>query len=313
MLFVCFFPQILSGPISRADELLPQIKQERQFDYSFAIQGLRWLLWGMFLKVVFADRLALYVNPVLDNYREYSGISIALASICYSLQIYGDFAGYSYMAIGVARLMGFDLINNFNRPYFATSVSDFWKRWHISLTRWLTTHVYIALGGNRCSKLRQYANIIITFLVSGIWHGANWTFIVWGLIHSVILIIEKVAQLNKKYTGITKYIRIFITFIIITFTWVFFRMPSLEDAFSCINAIFTNSGSLYLPRIDELCYCLLVFIIVFSKDFLAEFLQEKYNKMISRKWIRHTVYVVLLLIIVVLGVFNAGNFIYLQF
>ena len=178
MLFVCFFPQILSGPISKASDLLPQIKSERKFDYGFAVEGLRYLLWGMFLKVAFADRLALYVNPVLDNYSDYSGVSIFMACTFYSLQIYGDFAGYSLMAIGVARLMGFDLINNFNRPYLAASITEFWKRWHISLTRWLTTHVYIAMGGNRCSKVRQYINIMTTFLVSGIWHGANWTFII---------------------------------------------------------------------------------------------------------------------------------------
>ena len=178
MLFVCFFPQILSGPISKASDLLPQIKSERKFDYGFAVEGLRYLLWGMFLKVAFADRLALYVTPVLDNYSDYSGVSIFMACTFYSLQIYGDFAGYSLMAIGVARLMGFDLINNFNRPYLAASITEFWKRWHISLTRWLTTHVYIAMGGNRCSKVRQYINIMTTFLVSGIWHGANWTFII---------------------------------------------------------------------------------------------------------------------------------------
>lgn len=197
MLFVCFFPQILSGPISKASDLLPQIKSERKFDYGFAVEGLRYLLWGMFLKVAFADRLALYVNPVLDNYSDYSGVSIFMACTFYSLQIYGDFAGYSLMAIGVARLMGFDLINNFNRPYLAASITEFWKRWHISLTRWLTTHVYIAMGGNRCSKVRQYINIMTTFLVSGIWHGANWTFIIWGVIHGLFQIIEKVFGIQS--------------------------------------------------------------------------------------------------------------------
>lgn len=190
-LFVSFFPQIMSGPISKASELLPQIKSQRVFDYSKAIQGLKLLLWGMFLKTVMADRLGLYVDSVYGNYQYQSGLSCLVASFMYTMQIYGDFAGYSLMAIGVGKLMGFDLINNFKRPYFASSITEFWKRWHISLTRWLTTHVYIGLGGNRCSKLRQYWNIIITFLVSGIWHGANWSFILWGVMHGLLQCIEK--------------------------------------------------------------------------------------------------------------------------
>ena len=171
MLFVSFFPQILSGPISKASSLLPQIKANRQFDYSKAVQGLKWMLWGMFLKVVMADRLGLYVDQVFENYMFNSGSSCLLASIFYSFQIYGDFAGYSLMAMGVGRLMGFDLVNNFNRPYLAVSITDFWRRWHISLSIWLRDYVYIPLGGSRCSKIRNYWNIFITFLVSGIWLG----------------------------------------------------------------------------------------------------------------------------------------------
>lgn len=176
-LFVSFFPQIMSGPISRASDLLPQIKNKRTFNEAKAVQGLKWLLWGMFLKTVMADRLGLYVDSVYNNFQYQSGFSCLVASFMYTMQIYGDFAGYSLMAIGVGRLLGFDLVNNFNHPYFATSITEFWKRWHISLTRWLTTYIYIGLGGNRCSKIRQYWNIMITFLVSGVWHGANWTFI----------------------------------------------------------------------------------------------------------------------------------------
>ena len=179
MLFVAFFPQILSGPISKAASLLPQIKAERVFCYANAVQGLKWILWGFFLKTVMADRLGLYVDVVYNNYEYYSGATCFLASILYSFQIYGDFAGYSLMAIGVGRLMGFDLINNFNRPYFSTSVTEFWRRWHISLSTWLRDYIYIPLGGSRCSKIRSYYNIFLTFLVSGIWHGANWTFKLW--------------------------------------------------------------------------------------------------------------------------------------
>ena len=191
VLFVCFFPQIFSGPISKADELLPQIKKKRCFDYEQGVQGLKFILWGTFLKLVLADRLGLYVDKVVMDYEMYNGGTCALSAVFYSIQIYGDFAGYSLMAIGVAKTLGFDLTDNFRRPYLATSITDFWKRWHISLTRWLTQQVYIPMGGSRCSKVRNYWNILVTFLVSGIWHGANWTFIVWGLIHGFAQILEK--------------------------------------------------------------------------------------------------------------------------
>ena len=198
LLFVSFFPQIASGPISKADELLPQIKKERVFNYNQAVSGLRYLLWGMFLKVVLADRAGIYVDTVFGAYEKFSGVGAALASVLYSVQIYADFAGYSLMAVGIAKTLGFDLINNFNRPYFASSVTEFWKKWHISLTRWLTQQVYIPLGGSRCSKVKNYWNILVTFLVSGIWHGANWTFIIWGILHGLCQIAEKALGLNKE-------------------------------------------------------------------------------------------------------------------
>ena len=315
MLFVCFFPQILSGPISKASDLLPQIKSERKFDYGFAVEGLRYLLWGMFLKVAFADRLALYVNPVLDNYSDYSGVSIFMACTFYSLQIYGDFAGYSLMAIGVARLMGFDLINNFNRPYLAASITEFWKRWHISLTRWLTTHVYIAMGGNRCSKVRQYINIMTTFLVSGIWHGANWTFIIWGVIHGLFQIIEKVfgIQSTAGLSVFKRVIRICITFTVVSFAWLIFRMPTITDAWNCFCGIFTNKGSLYLPQIDELMFLVIVAIVPIIKDILIEFEPDVIKKFFANVFLRRTYYVLIALAIVIFGVFNADSFIYLQF
>ena len=198
MLFVGFFPQIVSGPISKAKDLLPQIKSERDFNYDKCVEGLRWLLWGFFLKIAVADRLALYINNVLDNYPVQTGSSCLVASILYAFQIYTDFAGYSLMAIGVGAIMGFELINNFRRPYLAVSVTDFWRRWHISLSTWLKDYVYIPLGGNRCSKLSNYFNIFfMTFLVSGIWHGASWTFIVWGILHGIFQIIEKNAWITK--------------------------------------------------------------------------------------------------------------------
>ena len=197
VLFVSFFPQVTSGPISTAEDLMPQIKEAHFFDYEQGKQGLKQLLWGMFIKLVIADRLGMYVDTVYANYIHYSGSTCLLASLFYTIQIYCDFAGYSLMAIGIARTLGFYLIDNFRRPYLSISITDFWKRWHISLTRWLTRQVYIPLGGSRFGKVRTYRNILITFLVSGIWHGANWTFIVWGVIHGALQIIEKARGWQK--------------------------------------------------------------------------------------------------------------------
>ena len=244
VLFVSFFPQVTSGPISTAEELIPQIKATHRFDYNQGKQGLKWLLWGMFIKLVIADRLGMFVDTVYANFVHYNGTTCFVASLFYTIQIYCDFAGYSLMAIGIARILGFSLINNFRRPYLAISITDFWKRWHISLTRWLTLQVYIPMGGSRCSKIRTYWNIFVTFLVSGIWHGANWTFIVWGAMHGVLQIIEKALGLQKydgKNWGV-KVVRIIITFLLVNFSWVFFRMPNISDAFGMIGRIFTVFG-----------------------------------------------------------------------
>ena len=315
MLFVSFFPQIASGPISKASDLLPQIKAEREFNYSQAVEGLKFLLWGMFLKVVLADRLGLYVDSVYSNYQYHNGLTCLTASVMYSFQIYGDFAGYSCMAVGVGKLLGFDLINNFKRPYLAVSVTDFWRRWHISLSTWLKDYIYIPLGGSRCSKLRNYWNIFVTFLVSGIWHGANWTFIVWGILHGLFQIIEKACNLQKNNTG-GGILRIIITFILINFAWIFFRMPDVESAFEIINKIFTfqNNLDLYLPNNDIVLYSIVALIFTISKDIIDEyspnFLSSFFNNHIC---VRYFLYLVLLLLIIAIGVLDSSNFIYFQF
>ena len=325
ILFVSFFPQIASGPISMSSELLPQIKSKRTFQYNIAVKGLKLLLWGMFLKVVVADRLGLYVNVVDNNYENYSGLTCALSSLFYSVQIYSDFAGYSYMAIGIANLLGFNLINNFERPYMATSITDFWKRWHISLTRWLTTYIYIPLGGSRCSKLKHYSNIMITFLVSGLWHGANWTFIVWGGIHGVFQIIEKyfglVSKHSTKDTGKTnnivyiliKILRIIITFLIVNIAWIFFRMPTITDALNVIKKIFIfKDNTLFYDNTNNFLTTLLVFIVVIVKDLLGEF--TKYNMLNSNYYvIRWGTYIILFFSILLFGVLDSGQFIYVSF
>ena len=255
MLFVAFFPQIASGPISRASTLLPQIKQTRRLDWADLTAGIRLLLWGYFLKAVFADRVAIIANPVFNNYEYYSGATCFLGSIMYSLQIYGDFAGYSLMAIGIGRMFGFRLPGNFSRPYFSASVSEFWRRWHISLSAWLRDYVYIPLGGSRKGKVRTYGNLFTTFLVSGIWHGASLTFVFWGLLHGLFQSIEKFFSISNRPEGrFWLIVRITLTFLLVNFAWIFFRMPSFSDSIHFIGKIFTATPGLAIKpsNIDSL-------------------------------------------------------------
>lgn len=316
VLFVSFFPQVTSGPISTAGELMPQIKATHKFDYEQGKQGLKQLLWGMFIKLVIADRLGLFVDTVYANYIHYNGATCFVASVFYTLQIYCDFAGYSLMAIGIAHTLGFNLIDNFRRPYFATSITDFWKRWHVSLTRWLTRQVYIPLGGSRCSKARTYWNIFVTFLVSGIWHGANWTFIFWGVMHGVLQIIEK-ALGWQKYEGhnwVVKSVRIIITFLLVNFAWVFFRMPNIGDAFEVIGKMFTEIG---MPDVSSLGSSALVMIvcglsILVFKDLKDEFLGNHLS-FLQYKFVRWSVYVFLFCMMIATGVLDGGQFIYVGF
>ena len=316
VLFVSFFPQVMSGPISKADELLPQIKNPHRFEYEQGKQGLKFLLWGMFIKLVIADRLGLFVDTVYANYVHYSGSTCFIASLFYTIQIYCDFAGYSLMAIGIARTLGFSLINNFRRPYLAISITDFWRRWHISLTRWLTQQVYIPLGGSRCSKPRTYRNIFVTFLVSGIWHGANWTFIVWGCMHGVFQVIEK-ALGWQKYEGhnwVVKLVRIIITFLLVNFAWVFFRMPNINDAFGVMGRMFTVIGK---PDLSHFGSSILVITFVaigtlFFKDVKDEFFFTRLS-FLNIKVIRWSIYVFLFCMILCYGVLDGGQFIYVSF
>ena len=313
LLFVSFFPQIASGPISKADELLPQIKKERKFNYAQAVSGLKYLLWGMFLKVVLADRAGIYVDTVFGAYEKFSGLGCIIASVLYSIQIYADFAGYSLMAVGLAKTLGFDLVNNFKRPYFATSVSEFWKRWHISLTRWLTQQIYIPLGGSRCSKVRTYWNILVTFLVSGIWHGANWTFIVWGGIHGVFQIVEKALGWNKKESkGFVKALRIVFTFSIVTVAWVIFRSPSIGDAFSLISRYISTNGK-FIADIQALLHIVIAITPLLLFEFGKEFFPGAYERVRGYTVVRWAVYLAVFAMIVLIGVHDGSSFIYVSF
>lgn len=323
MLFVGFFPQVISGPISTAKDLMPQIKNPHTFKYEQGRDGLKLLLWGMFIKLVVADRLGMFVDTVYGNYEHYSGNICCIASIFYTIQIYCDFAGYSLMAIGIAQTLGFNLINNFRQPYLAISITDFWKRWHISLTRWLTTHVYIGLGGNRCSKLRRYWNILMTFLVSGFWHGANWTFIFWGGLHGALQILEKILGLDPKgkfadskvlHTLIP--VRIIITFLLVNLAWIFFRMPTIEDAFKVIKKILVDRGTVDISTVyNGSAPVLILYVgcfVLILKDCISEYARGRLT-IVKKPIFQWTFYLFLFVFMLVAGVLDGGQFIYVSF
>ena len=317
-LYVSFFPSIVSGPINKASLVIPQLKNLRPyFDYDKAVTGMKMLLWGMFMKVVVADRVALYVDKVLPDYVHYTGSSCLIASILYTIQIYADFAGYSLMAIGVGKVLGFELTENFRRPYFAVSVTDFWHRWHISLSTWLKDYVYIPLGGSRCSKVRNYWNIFVTFFVSGIWHGANWTFIVWGCMHGICQIVEKMLGQQKcNYGRMGKTAKIVITFMVVNFAWIFFRMPTLTDACGVIARIFDFSLPMkpYMPDNSIILFSVMGICILFIKDYFDECHPNSLSLFNSHKlYLRWGAYIVVFVMIMLTGVMGADQFIYVSF
>lgn len=330
--YMAFFPSMIAGPINRYDQLMPQLNTVQGFNRPLAEKGLKMILWGMFLKVVIADRLQLYIDPVFDGFLQESGSSLLMAAILYSIQLYTDFAGYSLMAIGAAATLGYNLKQNFHNPYFSIGITDFWHRWHITLAHWLRDYIYIPLGGSRCSKRRNYANILITFTVSGIWHGANWTFIVWGLLHGLFQVIEKMLGLQKKKesklssTDIESssikqrnfsmkdrsilLARIILTFFLITFLWIFFRMNTIEDAWIVIEKIFT-SQDMHFGICEKFIY---VFIaIVFIKDLIDEIRPSCNPFYHSKTWVRWATYLFIFTSILLFGVFDAGQFIYARF
>lgn len=252
-LFVSFFPQLVAGPIERSGHLLKQIKEldkHRLWSYDSIVRGFILALWGFFQKMVIADRLAVFVNTIWESYQDYGTIMLILAAIAFSLQIYCDFSGYSSIAIGVSKIMGIDLMENFNTPYFARSIRDFWRRWHISLSTWFKDYLYIPLGGNQCSAIKNYLNLLITFAVSGLWHGAGWHFVLWGGIHGLYQVIGKMLRPIKKKVYSTLHFKTEsvswrigecgMTFALVTFAWIFFRSATLSEAGSFVHQIISN-------------------------------------------------------------------------
>jgi len=239
--YIGFFPLLVAGPIERATNLLPQFFKKRTFDYEKTVDGMRQILWGLFKKIVIADNCATYVNMVFENPQNQTGSTLFLGAVFFAFQIYGDFSGYSDIAIGVARLFGINAMRNFNYPYFSRDIAEFWRRWHISLTTWFRDYVYIPLGGSRVSKIKVVRNTFIIFLVSGFWHGANWTFITWGAFHAILFLPLILLNQNRKYTNIVAEGKIFpnvkeffqmgLTFLLVVIAWVFFRANSIGQAF----------------------------------------------------------------------------------
>lgn len=323
--FISFFPQLVAGPIERTNNLLPQIKSEKTFDYSSVTYGLKLMAWGFFKKLAIADVMARYVDLVYSNIGKLRGFDYAMAILFFTFQIYCDFSGYSDIAIGAAKMLGINLMTNFKSPYFSKSIREFWSRWHISLSTWFRDYVYIPLGGNRCSKLRNKVNLMITFLASGLWHGAGWTFVIWGGIHGILQVIEKTIHItppkSKNAKRLFNVISTLVVFALCSFAWVFFRAENLQDAIHVIStAIFALSkGSAYfhsavgLKAVDllkiGLCLATLTAFDYFSlKTDVIKWISDR------KPIVRWTVYVfIIMMIVFCIPVTNQTTFIYFQF
>lgn len=324
-LFISFFPLVLSGPIERAKNMLPQFKTKKSFDYTMAVQGLKFMLWGYFMKLVVADRVGIYVDAVLNNISQHNGTSLLVASFLHPFQVYADLGGYTLIAIGTAKVLGFNVMCNFNRPFFATSIAEFWRRWHISLIKWLTDYVYTPLSFSfrKLGVLGIVLARLITFTISGIWHKAALTFIVWGLMQGVFLSIE--ALTNKKRTIFenkfklntkTWYIILgsMVTFVLFAASLIFGRAANLSDALEIYARIFTDQ--LHLPYRDgyTMLYCFIGLSILFIKDFTDEYYPKRFllfdNKNIIIRWLS---YYFVIFVILYIGVFGQERFIYFQF
>lgn len=340
-LFVSFFPQLVAGPIERSKNLLRQVSEvprQKLLNYNRIANGLAVMVYGYFLKMVIADRVAIVVDEVYDHYWMYGTFELLLAAVGFSLQIYCDFASYSLIAIGAAQVMGFTLMENFNAPYFSASIKEFWRRWHISLSSWFRDYLYIPLGGNRKGKLRKYLNLLVTFLLSGLWHGAAWTYVVWGALHGAYQIIgdilmpvrKKLVQITGMKTECESYrlTQIFVTFCMTTFAWIFFRAPSIEDAAAYITRIGTRwnpwvlfDGSLYNLGINrfQANVLLVAVVILLLVDLIREKKKQRIDEFLAAQnlWFRWLFILLLIIMIVVYGaygqVYDAKQFIYFQF
>jgi D-alanyl-lipoteichoic acid acyltransferase DltB (MBOAT superfamily) len=320
-LFVSFFPLLVAGPIERATHLLPQVKQKRSFDFEKAKEGVYQIIWGLVKKVVIVDTCATYANAIFDNYTSMNSLSLILGAVYFAFQIYGDFSGYSDMALGMSKLFGLDLLRNFNYPYFSRDIAEFWRRWHISLSSWFRDYLYIPLGGSRGSKWKQVRNVFIIFVVSGFWHGANWTFLAWGFINALYFLPSlllgtnrtnmETAELRWNFNSVKVFLSILATFSLSCLAWIFFRAKSITIAFDYIRAIFTNGTftAQFLQNqrySEELLLLVLAFVLVEWKSrYKIEPISGKHS------WLKMGLCV---LAIIALGTYaDYKEFIYFQF
>lgn len=326
-LFVSFFPQLVAGPIERSVNLLPQFRQDFKFDYDRVKNGILLMLWGFFKKVVIADRLAEYVNLVYNNPGDFGGLHNVIATFFFSFQIYCDFSGYSDIAIGAAMIMGYSLMTNFRRPYFALSIREFWARWHISLSTWFRDYVYIPLGGNRVVKWRWYYNLFITFLVSGLWHGAEWTFVIWGALHGFYLVFAiwttKLRNQFNTFIGLTKlpklyhFMQVFVTFVLVYFSWIFFRANNTNDALMIIGKTFNFSGNMNLNLFNfgvDFYIAFISIIVLLVVEYFEEFRQLSLNLQVKlSRPVKWALMLLVIFIIFILGEWDESDFLYFQF
>ena len=331
-LYVMFFPQLVAGPIERPQSMLPQFYKNYDVNYFRITEGLKQMLWGFFKKIVIADRLAAIVKQGYGNIDSHDGCSLLIITYLFALQIYCDFSGYSDIAIGSAKILGINLRQNFHTPYFSKSIKEFWRRWHISLSTWFRDYLYIPLGGNRVGRWRWFYNLLIVFFIAGFWHGANWTFIIWGLLHGFYLIF---GHFIKKYFNwvffeyedlktlkgyLLKFAKVVLTFNLVAFAWIFFRAANVDDAYTVIIKIFTFQDfiglkELSLFRIIDITSFLLILalLILFlsSDSFMDKLLTQQ--KVIKSKLINFVLYATILAFILIFGHFSDTNFIYFQF
>ena len=337
-LYVMFYPQLVAGPIERPQHLLHQFREVHSFEYQRVANGLKLMAWGMFKKVVIADRLALLVNTVYGDPRAYDGPALVVATLFFAFQIYCDFSGYTDIAIGAAQVMGFGLVDNFNRPYSARNIADFWHRWHMSLSTWFRDYVYIPLGGNRVSRPRWYLNLLLTFTISGLWHGANWTYVVWGFLNGVYMVVGHATTGLRshavKYAGLDRFpavrnaMAILATFVLVCFAWIFFRARTLPDAWYIVTHLAVNAEKaldaswwtafLTVPKsgLTALDFVVAIVAIACMEVFhLVQGHSTVRTMLVARPWpVRHGFYYLLVMSILILGVFHTPQqFIYFQF
>ncbi len=327
--FISFFPQLVAGPIERASNLLPQFFKSRQFTYDNGVDGLRQILWGLFKKVVIADNCAVYVNYIFENSADLNGITLLIGAVLFAFQIYGDFSGYSDIAIGSAKLLGFNLMQNFSYPYFSRDIAEFWRRWHISLSSWFKDYLYIPLGGSRLGKFSTIRNVFIIFIVSGFWHGANWTYLFWGFLNAVFFLPLLLSNKNRSNLNVVaegKYIpklstvfRIAITFSLTCLAWIFFRANDLSHAFDYVLSIISNFQVISLQVPGSIKVLVLIFPLIILMN-LVEWLGrakkhalEQMELVVKNGACRFVVYLFLIFIIAVFGGNLDQEFVYFQF